>query len=82
MQAKVVGGMLGGAFATITIWLLNTYTGAAVPGEVGAALTTIFGTGIAWMVSETGVAIPVVGPVALRQAQDVVEAEAKAEAEE
>jgi len=62
MKPKVVGSMLGGAIATIVIWLLSTYGGAEIPGEVGAALTTIFGTAVAWMVSETGAEIPVATP--------------------
>lgn len=70
MKPKVVGGMLGGAIATIVVWLLNAYTGADVPGEVGAALTTIFGTAVAWLVSETGVEVPVVATSAVAEEHD------------
>lgn len=62
MQPKVAGGMLGGAFVTIMIWGISATFGVAVPGEVGAAMTTIVGTGIAWWVKETGAEIPVVAP--------------------
>jgi hypothetical protein len=40
--ARIVrAGALAGAFTTILIWIANTVWGLEIPGEVGAALTTV-----------------------------------------
>ena len=38
---KVAAGALAGAITTIFVWIANTYWGLDIPGEVGAAITTI-----------------------------------------
>ena len=61
MQAKVIGGAIGGSIATIMFWILATYAGVDVPAHVAGAATMLISTGVAWAVSETGADIPVVG---------------------
>lgn len=52
---KVVAGALGGALATIVVWAASL-GGVAVPPEVSAALATILGTLVAYIVPERLVA--------------------------
>jgi putative flippase GtrA len=38
---KVTVGGLAGAVTTIAIWILKTYAKIDIPGEIGAAITTV-----------------------------------------
>lgn len=61
MQAKVIGGAIGGSIATILFWVSATYAAVDVPAHVAGAVTMLISTGVAWAVSEYGADIPVVG---------------------
>lgn len=38
---KVAAGAVGGAVATILIWVLQESLGRSIPGDVAAAITTV-----------------------------------------
>lgn len=38
MMRKFSAAAIGGSLATITVWLINVFSGVTVPGEVAAAL--------------------------------------------
>lgn len=50
--AKVVAGTLGGAVATILLWLISFYGNVELPTEVAAAVTTIIVSIVAYLTSE------------------------------
>lgn len=50
-KAKVVAGGLAGAATTIILFLLNS-VGVDIPGEVGAAITTVVGFVVSYITSE------------------------------
>jgi uncharacterized membrane protein len=51
-NAKVIAGALGGAVATIVLWLVSFYGGVDLPAEVAAAVTTIIVAIVAYLTSE------------------------------
>lgn len=51
-RAKVIAGTLGGAVATIILWLVSFYGGVDLPAEVAAAVTTLIVAVVAYLTSE------------------------------
>jgi hypothetical protein len=49
---KVTAGALGGALATIAIWITEVASTLSVPGPVGAAITVVFTFAVSWFVKE------------------------------
>jgi len=50
-KPKVTGGVLAGALSVILVWVLSLM-GVEVPGAVGAAIATVIGFVVAWLVPE------------------------------
>ena len=53
-NAKIVSVALGGAAATILIWVIKTYGKVDLPPEVAAAVTTIIVSILGWAVPNGG----------------------------
>jgi hypothetical protein len=51
-KAKVLAAALGGALATIVVWVIQTYGGIEIPGDVSAALATIFAFVVGYLTPE------------------------------
>lgn len=52
-QRKVGAGALGGALATVALWLLGL-TGVEVPATVAAAITLLITSGVAYLLPSEG----------------------------
>jgi len=50
-KPKVAGGVLAGALSVIIVWVASL-AGVEVPGAVGAAIATVIGFLVAWIVPE------------------------------
>ena len=50
MERKVAFGGLGGAVASIVLWVLGEYAGVVPPPEVAAAIATVIVVGVGWLV--------------------------------
>jgi hypothetical protein len=56
MSTKVTAGALAGAITTVAVWILNTWVLSApdaIPGEIGAAITTILTFIVGYFIPET-----------------------------
>jgi hypothetical protein len=51
-KAKVIAGGLGGALATLVVWLVQAYGGVEVPADVAAALATVFAFIVGYLTPE------------------------------
>lgn len=49
---KVGSSAIGGAVASVVIWIITTYTGAELSPEVAAAITTIVMALVAYLVPD------------------------------
>lgn len=49
---KVGSGAVGGAIATVIIWVITATTGVEIPAEVAAAVTVIVTAGLAYLVPD------------------------------
>jgi len=47
---KVTAGVIAGAVTTIVVWVVKTYWGTQIPGEVGSAITTVFAFAVSYLV--------------------------------
>jgi hypothetical protein len=48
--AKVSGGALAGALATLLTWLVREFGGVDIPGEVQAAVAVIIGHAVSYLI--------------------------------
>jgi hypothetical protein len=51
---KVTAGALAGAVTTIGIWLIKTFGHVEIPGEIGAAITTVLTFIVSYLVPPSG----------------------------
>ncbi len=51
---KASASGLAGAVVTIVIWGVNAAWGVTIPAEVAAAITTVVGTVLVWLVPHGG----------------------------
>lgn len=51
-MGKAVGAGLGGALATIAVWLVESFSTVLVPPEVAAAFATLFSVIPAYLVKD------------------------------
>jgi hypothetical protein len=49
VHRKVQAGAIGGALGIIVVWILESL-GVDVPSEVGAAISTVIGATLGWLV--------------------------------
>ncbi|MGH8595154.1 MAG: hypothetical protein ACREXT_00695 [Gammaproteobacteria bacterium] len=50
---KVSSSALAGAISITVVWAVNNFAGAAIPGEIASALTTILSSVVAYVVPES-----------------------------
>jgi hypothetical protein len=62
VHRKVQAGALGGALGIILVWILSGPAGLDVPPEVGAAISTVTGAALGWLVPESQQELPQVAP--------------------
>jgi phosphatidylserine decarboxylase len=61
---KVTAAALGGAVATVAVWLVSVFTDVDPSAEVGAALATLLAFAAGFLVTETRPVDPVPGALA------------------